>query len=70
MKRFIVITKEGRTEAPNTDFEINNCQVIGIVENVNSEDEAIKKILIENDWIFDAGFNVAEFELLEIISTE
>jgi len=67
MKRYIIITKEGRTEGPNVNFEINNCQVIGIVENVESEDEALKKVLIENDWIFDAGFNVAEFELFEVV---
>lgn len=67
MKKYIVITKEGRTEAPNIEFEVNNCQVIAIVEGAKSEDDAIKKLLIENDWIFDAGFNVAEFELFEIV---
>ena len=41
-------------------------QVIGIVEDVNNEDEALKKLLLENEWIFDAEFNVAEFICYEI----
>lgn len=67
MKRFIIITPEGTTEAPNQDYEVNNMQVIGIVENVNSEDEAIQKLLMENDWIIDAEFNVAEFIVYQIL---
>ena len=67
MKRFIIITPEGNTEAPNQDYEVNNMQVMGIVENVNSEDEAIQKLLMENDWIIDAEFNVAEFIVYQIL---
>lgn len=67
MRRFIILTKEGNTLAPNLNFAIDNMQVIGFVENVRSEDEAIKKLLIENDWIFDAGFNVSEFQIIELI---
>ena len=44
MKKFIFITKEGETIAPNGS-EVNNLQVIGIVENVENEDEALKKLL-------------------------
>jgi len=36
-------------------------QVIGTVENVNDENEALILLLKENDWIIDAEFNVAEF---------
>ncbi len=67
MKRYIIITSEGSTKAPNTHFEINNSQVIGIVEDVNSEEEAIRKLLMENDWIIDAEFNVAEFIVYQIL---
>lgn len=67
MKRYIIITSEGSTKAPNTHFKINNSQVIGIVEDVNSEEEAIRKLLIENDWIIDAEFNVAEFIVYQIL---
>lgn len=67
MKRYIIITPEGSTKAPNTQFEINTMQVIGIVENVNSEEEAIQKLLMQNDWIIDAEFNVAEFIVYQIL---
>ncbi len=66
MKKFIFITKEGETIAPNGN-EVNNLQVIGIIENVETEDEALKKLLQENSWIFDAEFNVAEFVVYEIL---
>ena len=68
MKKYIFITKEGKTEAPNIDIEVENMQVIGIVDEVNDEDEALKKLLKENSWIWDSGFNVAEFIAYEIIS--
>jgi hypothetical protein len=66
MKKYIFITSEGTTEAPNTTYEVNNMQVIGIVENVSNEDEALKKLLIENLWIIDTEFNIAEFIVYEI----
>lgn len=67
MKKYIFISPEGSTEAPNSSYEVNNMQVIGIVEDVTNEDEAFKKLLIENDWIIDAEFNVAEFICYEIL---
>lgn len=67
MKKYIIITPEGETIAPNENFEVNNFQVLGIIENVKDENEAISKLLKENDWIFDAEFNVAEFILHELL---
>lgn len=67
MKKYIFITTEGMTVAPKRDFEINNMQVIGIVENVENEDSALIKLLKENSWIIDAEFNVAEFIAYEIL---
>jgi hypothetical protein len=67
MKKYIFISPEGSTEAPNSLFEVNNMQVIGIVEDVTNENEALKKLLIENEWIIDAEFNIAEFIAYEII---
>ena len=67
MKKYIFISPEGATEAPNDSYEVNNMQVIGIVEDVGNEDEALKKLLIENNWIIDAEFNVAEFIAYEIL---
>ena len=66
MKKFIFITPEGKTIAPNKS-EVDNMQVIGIVENVKNEDEALKKLLQKNSWIFDVEFNVAEFIAYEIL---
>jgi hypothetical protein len=66
MKKFIFITSEGETIAPNGS-NVENLQVIGIVNNVENEDEALKKLLQENSWIFDAEFNVAEFIAYEIL---
>jgi hypothetical protein len=66
MKKYIFISPEGSTEAPNSLYEVNNMQVIGIVENVLNENEALKKLLIENEWIIDAEFNIAEFIIYEI----
>lgn len=67
MKKYIFISPEGATEAPNDSYEVNNMQVIGIVEDVANEDEALKKLLVENSWIIDAEFNVAEFIAYEIL---
>ncbi len=66
MKKYIFITSEGETIAPDASA-VENMQVIGIVENVENEDEALKKLLQENSWIFDAEFNVAEFIAYEIL---
>jgi hypothetical protein len=67
MKKFIVLTKEGKTFAPNELYEVTNLQVIGIIENVMNENEAIVKLLKENDWIIDAEFNIAEFIICELL---
>jgi len=67
MKKYIFITKEGSTIAPNRDFKINSMQVIGIVEDVANEDLALIKLLKENSWIIDAEFNVAEFIAYELL---
>ena len=65
MKKYIFISPEGETVSPNGN-EVENMQVIGIVENVTNEDEALKKLLLENEWIIDAEFNIAEFICYEI----
>lgn len=66
MKKYIILTSEGRTIAPNENVEVNNLQVLGIVENVNNEDEAIVKLLRENTWIIDAEFNVFDFIIYQL----
>lgn len=66
-KKYIILTSEGRTFAPNIDFTVNNMQVLGIIENVLTENEAIITLLKENDWIIDAEFNISEFVCFEIV---
>lgn len=66
MKKFIVLTPEGVTIAPNENIEVNNLQVLGIVENVKNENEAIIKLLKENEWIIDAEYNVYDFIIYQL----
>ena len=66
MKKFIFVTSEGKTVSPNGS-EVQNLQVVGIVENAENEDDALKKLLQKNSWIFDVEFNVAEFQAYEIL---
>ena len=65
-KKFIILSPAGETKPPNTDIEIENLQVLGIVERVTNENEAIVKLLKENSWIIDAEFNIAEFIVYEL----
>lgn len=65
MKKFIFITPEGSTFSPNGD-EVENMQVIGTVENAKNENEALKMLIVENEWIIDAEYNIAEFICYEI----
>lgn len=67
MKKFIIVTPEGNTIAPNKKILVNNMQVLGIVENVNNENEAVVKLIKENNWIIDAEYNIAEFILYELL---
>jgi len=69
MKTYIFLSKEGSTQAPNEKTEVNNMQVIGIIDEVENENQALKKLLQENAWIWDSGFNVGEFIAYEILSS-
>jgi hypothetical protein len=61
MKKFIILTPEGSTTAPNENLEVNNLQILGIVENINTQNEAIHQLLSSHPWITEAGFNVEKF---------
>ncbi|HRG57322.1 MAG TPA: hypothetical protein PK323_00100 [Bacteroidia bacterium] len=67
MKKYIIVTPEGSTIAPKEEFLIENLQVLGLIDNVNTESEAIDKLLEENQWIIDAQFNVKEFITYELL---
>ena len=66
MKTYIFLTTEGTTLSPN-EKEVENLQVIGIVKDVKDENDALKMLLMENEWIFDGEYNVAEFVSYEIL---
>lgn len=70
MKKFIILTSEGSTTAPNQFVEVNNLQVLGFVENVQDENQAIIEFVKENEWIIEAEFNVAEFIVYQVILNE
>jgi hypothetical protein len=67
LKKFIIITAEGQTIAPKESTPVENLQVLGIVEGVANENEAIVKLLKENTWIIDAEYNVSEFLAYELL---
>ncbi len=57
MNKFIVYTTEGHTTGPNINADVENCQVLGIIEG-NSDNDAIKKLFNQNEWIVNAGFTL------------
>lgn len=67
MKKYIILTPEGQTIAPKRNEEVENLQVLGIINNVNNENEAIVNLLKENPWIIDAEYNVSEFIVYELL---
>lgn len=67
MNKYIILTAEGCTIAPNENYEVENLQVLGIVEKVKNENEAITKLLKENKWINDAGFDIEKFITYQIL---
>lgn len=60
MNKYIFYTTEGSTIPPNEDYEVENCQVLGITTGYNTDD-AMKNLLSENPWIIGAGFSPCEF---------
>lgn len=69
MNEYIYYTIEGQTEAPNVSFEVNNCQVIGIVSG-NTSNEAFNNLLNENNWIEKAGFDQEKILVKQILNKE
>ena len=66
---YIFYTTEGHTDAPNDSIKVENFQVLGIVRG-NNENEAQKKLLNENHWITEAGFDPAVFLVRQIVTNE
>jgi len=59
MNKYIFITTEGSTYQPNSDCsepDIENMQVIGFGQG-NTVQDALRKLLELNDYLFDTNFN-------------
>lgn len=58
---------EGTTIAPNRDFDLENCQILGRSKG-DSKTEALNNLISENPWIIEAGFNPANIVGVQILS--
>ncbi len=67
MNEYIFYTTEGETIAPNEDVAVENCQVLGRIEAKNAQ-QAKDKLLQENTWIDEAGFDASEILVHQIIT--
>ena len=69
MNEYIYYTIEGYTTAPNENYEVENCQVMGIAQG-ESEVEARKNLIEENPWIVEAGFDSEHFICQKLASKD
>lgn len=65
--QYIFITTEGETIAPNSEYPIENCQVLGIVDAEN-EKGAIHKLIEKNPWIEPSGFDVSQTRCIQLLT--
>ena len=56
MNEYIFYTTEGKTLAPNVDYGIENCQVLGFAKGQDAR-QAEDNLLNANPWITEAGFS-------------
>lgn len=68
LNQYIFITTEGDTIAPNPDYPVGNCQVLGIVDAAD-ETEARQKLLEENPWIEPSGFDITQARCIQLLRT-
>ena len=68
MNEYIFYTTEGETIAPNEDVAVENCQVLGRIEAKNAQ-QAKEKLLQENTWVNEAGFDTSEILVQQIMTT-
>lgn len=66
MNEYFFYTAEGYTYAPNENYEVENCQVLGIATG-KDKSEAQKTLLKENPWIVKVGFNPSEFFVKQLV---
>ena len=56
MNEYIFYTTEGQTLAPNPDYSIENCQVLGFAKG-NDVQQAEENLLSAYPWITEVGFS-------------
>ena len=64
MKRYIFVTDEGHTESQTND-PVENLQVLGI-SNGNTEVLARERLIEENSWIIESGFDIEKAYAYEL----
>ena len=64
MNHYIFFTPEGYTESPN-ESEVFTLQVLGYEHGDNPE-AARERLIANNRWILDGGFNVAMIKWNEL----
>ena len=69
MNEYVFYTTEGFTYAPNENYEVENCQVLGCAVGSNAN-EAQRLLLKENQWINEAGFSVCKFDVRQVLTNE
>lgn len=69
MNEYIFYTSEGFTEPPDGNCEVDNCQMLGRANGVDAR-EARKKLLEENPWIEQAGFDPGKFFVKRLLTDE
>ena len=69
MNEYLFYTTEGFTIAPNTEEEVDNCQILGFVK-ARSLAEAKNLLLQDNPWIVKAGFSVSEILVKQVVPVQ
>lgn len=68
MNDYIIYTTEGYTCGPNSDVDVENCQVLGITDGSSKED-AVNRLFEQNDWIRKAGFSIENAVAYPLLTT-
>ena len=66
MSEYIFYTTEGFTQAPNGN-DVENCQVLGRAFGKNAK-EARCNLLKENPWIEEAGFDMEDLLVKQVLT--
>lgn len=69
MNKYLIFTTEGLTFAPDSETEVENCQLLGEADG-DSLDDAIDNLYNEEQWIEEYGFDRGECFGEQILTTE